>query len=350
METNKNYSLFSDQIEDAVAEYVAKDASLTFSKNKPIAKQVIYRLTKDGETGYVSFTIKKTGLVSINIQGKLTEECEKCCDYVISKAAIPNAQKKSFTIRKCIKENFEYFKSELADQHKLTLSAKDTNANVNISECQIVSDTNDVKVTLTLFKNNTFLMQGNVTPLFINVMTEAISWLMDVKGSTSVVGAISLENITNTFNTDIHILVPNLAVCDDTDGVISRMIMTSVAMFNSGVIVDDYGCYTFGLLKALEGLLKLRLGLDLGMIDKLGDHFHFDTITSSHKLNTDVYNGTPHLKVAINKTYNYWKSKRHASFHADAQIAVSTMYSYEQALEVGMKALDCINEICNNWV
>ena len=64
METNKNYSLFSDQIEDAVAEYVAKDASLTFSKNKPIAKQVIYRLTKDGETGYVSFTIKKR--ISIN--------------------------------------------------------------------------------------------------------------------------------------------------------------------------------------------------------------------------------------------------------------------------------------------
>ena len=163
MDTNKNYSLFSDQIEDVVAEYVAKDATLSHSVSKPTPSQLVFRLTKGRGTGVVTFSIKRTGLVSINIQGSelLDEECTKCCDYVISKTAIPNAHKKCFTIRQSIRENFEYFKAELVDQHKYTLSVKAAGVNVNRSESMIVAEANGAKVTVTLFANDTFLMQGN---------------------------------------------------------------------------------------------------------------------------------------------------------------------------------------------
>lgn len=351
MDSNKNYSLFSDQIEDSVSEYVATDTSLNLTVNRPTASQHVYRISRGANTGVITFYIKKTGLVSINIQGseQLAEICERCCDYVIMKTSIPNSQKKSFSIKNCVLENFEYIKTDIDEQHGYVLKAKEVAADSNISESIIVADTHGTKVTVSIYSNGTFLMQGNVTPVFVTVMTEAIKWMLDTDNAANVSNIISLENITNTFNTDINVLIPNLSVCNDTDNIISRMVLTSVSLFNSGVIVDDYGCYTFGLLKALEGVLKLRLAVDLGMIDKLGDHFHYDSTTNSHRINTNVYDTTPHLKVAINKTYNYWRSKRHASFHADAQIAVSTLYAYEQALEVGMKALDCINEICDNW-
>lgn len=350
MDSNKNYSLFSNQIEDMVSEYVANDTSLKLTISRPSASQHVYRIIRGEETGVITFYIKKTGLVSINIQGseRLAEECEKCCDYVIMKTAIPNSQKKSFSIKSCISENFEYLKADIEDQHGYSLNSKIVGNNSNISESILVADANGTKVTVMMYLNGTFLMQGNVTPVFVNVMTEAIKWLMN-NNATNLAEVISLENITNCFNTDINVLIPNLAVCNDTDNIISRMVLTSVTLFNSGVIVDDYGCYTFGMLKALEGVLKLRLAVDLGMIDKLGDHFHYDPATHSHRINTNVYDGDIHLKSAINKSYNYWKSKRHASFHADAQISVSTLYAYEQALEVGVKALDCINEICDNW-
>lgn len=351
MDSSKNYSLFSDQIEDMVTEYVANNSTLKLTVNRPSASQHVYRIARGAETGVITFYIKRTGLVSINIQGSeaLADECNKCCDYVIMKTAIPNSQKKSFSIRNCIQDNFEFLKAELEDQHGYTLTLKAIVTGGNISESLAVSDANGTKITMSMYTNGTFLLQGNVTPVFVNVMTEAIKWLIDTDNAVNVANVISLENITNSFNTDIHVLIPNLAVCNDTDNIISRMVLTSITLFNSGVIVDDYGCYTFGLLKALEGVLKLRLAIDLGMIDKLGDHFHYDSTTHSYRINTNVYDGTPHLKVAINKTYNYWRSKRHASFHADAQIAVSTLYAYEQALEVGVKALDCINEICDNW-
>jgi len=351
MDSNKNYSLFSDQIEDVVTEYVDNDSALKLTVSRPSASKQVYRITKGADTGVITFYVKKTGLVSINVQGseQLTEECNKCCDYVIMKTAIPNSQKKSFSIRNCIQDNIEYLKADLEGQHALVLTTRTVVAGSNITENLVVSDANGTKVTMSVYANGTFLLQGNVTPVFVNVMTESIKWLIDTDNAVNVANVISLENITNSFNTDIHVLIPNLAVCNDTDNIISRMVMTSVTLFNSGVIVDDYGCYTFGLLKALEGVLKLRLAVDLGMIDKLGDHFHYDPATHSYRINTNVYDATPHLKVAINKTYNYWRSKRHASFHADAQIAVSTLYAYEQALEVGVKALDCINEICDNW-
>lgn len=85
MDSNKNYSLFSDQIEDSVSEYVATDTSLNLTVNRPTASQHVYRISRGANTGVITFYIKKTGLVSINIQGseQLAEICERCCDYVI---------------------------------------------------------------------------------------------------------------------------------------------------------------------------------------------------------------------------------------------------------------------------
>ena len=36
-------------------------------------------------------------------------------------------------------------------------------------------------------------------------------------------------------------------------------INTSINLANSAVKVDDYGCYTFGILKALDAVLRTRL-------------------------------------------------------------------------------------------
>lgn len=111
----------------------------------------------------------------------------------------------------------------------------------------------------------------------------------------------------------------------------------------------DYGCYTFGVLKALEGVLKLRLSEDLGPIDKLGNHFYYDQPSHRHRVDTNAYDGMLELKKAINKGYNNWVSSRHSTFHADDQIATSTLLSYEQATVVFQDTLNCINAICDNW-
>ena len=351
MDTSKNYSLYSDNIEKAIKEFIINDNTLSLEVSKTSPTQYVYKVIKDGETGVITFYIKKSGLVSINIQGKtnLKQICEDCCDYVILQTAIPNSQKKSFSIKDCNLENYDYFKEDLLQSDGYTFTVKGVENKAIITEILTITDVDKGRVTTTLFANGTFMVQGNVTPLFVKVMTEAISWLMKTENAANVPDVINLENITNKFNTDINVLIPNLAVCNDTDNIILRMVMTSITLFNSGIIVDDYGCYTFGVLKALEGVLKLRLEIDLGMIDKLGDHFDWDPATHSHRIKSNVYDGNLHLKVAINKTYNYWKSKRHASFHADAQLATSDLYTYERAVEVGVKALECINEICDNW-
>lgn len=349
MDKTKDYSLFADNIGDAVADFVDQDKSLSWTVNMPTATQHVYRITNGKETGVITFYFKKSGLVSINPQGGLSEICDRCCDYVIRQTTIPNLQKKSFSIRGCLMDNYDYFKVELVEQHKFKVNVKPGSGNSVIKEGIIVEGGNRGKVTATLYSNGTFMIQGNVTPAFVEVMTEAVSWLLDADNADKVGNVISLENVTNMFSTDINVLIPNLSVCGDTDNVIMRMVMTSIALFNSGVIVDDYGCYTFGMLKALEGLLKLRLEIDYGVIDKLGDYFYYDTSSHSHRVSGSAYDSNIKLKMAISKTYNYWNSRRHSSFHADAQISTSTMYTYEDALAIGTKCLECINDVCNNW-
>lgn len=238
---------------------------------------------------------------------------------------------------------------ELIDSYKYSITDKGAGNNPSVTERFDVEKDPKTRVTCTLFSNNTFLLQGNVTSLYVTVLTESLHWLVNLEIIDSVPVAIALNNTTHSFPEDINILVPNLNKCGDTDGILNRMILTSVALFNSGVVVEDFGCYTFGILKALEGVLKLRLSEDLGAIDKLGDHFYYDGASHRHRLNTIVYDGVIDLKRALTDGYNTWVSFRHSTFHADEQISTSTILSYEQAYDFFLRTLDCINKICNNW-
>ena len=41
--------------------------------------------------------------------------------------------------------------------------------------------------------------------------------------------------------------------------ILEDFLKTSITLANSGVVVDDYGCYTFGIMKALDGLISKRI-------------------------------------------------------------------------------------------
>ena len=351
MDTSKNYSLFIEHIDDAVAGFVSREGGISLEIERPDDSKMIYRISKGKSTGVINVYKKKNGLFSITIQGALSlnDLCTRCCDSFIQQTSIPNSLRKNFTIRNSKKDNWELFKLELIETHKLKILNKDTVGNANIEERFDVQTNSGVKVSCTLYSNDTFMIQGNVTSLFLTLVTESLRWLADEGNLNSVPETLSLQNITQTFSEDINELVPNLGACGDDDGVIKRMILTSVALFNSGVVVEDYGCYTFGVLKALEGVLKLRLSEDIPPVKTLGDFYFYDTNSHRHRLKTTVYDGQSELKKALNKGYNNWASSRHSSFHADEQISTSTLLSYEQSLEVFEKTLDCINNICDNW-
>lgn len=350
MDKTKDYSLYVDGIEEVVSEFVERDTTLKLEILRPDNDKMVCRISKGRATGVVNIYKKKNGLVSLTVQGAkgLQDVCESCCDQIIQRTAIPNSLRKSLTLRESAKDNIEYLKEELTNSYHLTITAKQTGG-AYVSEVFEVCDTAGVKVCCSFYNNGTFLLQGNVTPLYVTVMTEALRWLVTPEQTANISDLITLNNTTQIFSEEICELIPNLSVCGDTDGIIERMVKTSVSLFNSGIVVEDYGCYTFGVLKALEGVLKLRLSEDMGTIGTLGDHFHYDRPSRRHRINTTLYDDSIELKKAINKGYTCWASARNSSFHADEQIATSTILSYEQAIEIFNDALVSINEICNYW-
>lgn len=351
MDKKKNYSLYINGIEDAVNTFVSQDKSLSLIVTKPNATVIVCHIKKGKTTGILNFHFKKNGLVSISIQGSscMKTLCDKCCDDVIQRTSIPNSLRKNFTLRETNTDNLDFFKEELTDTHGLNIVTKVAKPTTHVRESFDVLFGLGVKVTCTLYDNDTFLMQGNVTTLYVTVMIEALRWLVNPKKISKITDVITFSNTTQLFSEDINSLIPNISACGDTDGVINRMVLTTVRLFNSGVIVDDYGSYTFGILKALEGVLKLRLSEDLGPIGKLGDYYLFDPSNRRHIIKSTFYDGNLELKKALNKGYNEWVSSRHSSFHADDQISTSTLLSYEQAVVVFQKALECINCVCDNW-
>ena len=55
--------------------------------------------------------------------------------------------------------------------------------------------------------------------------------------------------------------------------ILEDFLKTSIALANSGVVVDDYGCYTFGIMKALDGLISKRLLEDAPDFKDYGTYF-----------------------------------------------------------------------------
>ena len=350
MESNKNCSLFVEGIEGAIQAFVNTiEGKEKVEMDKSNSSRIICKIGSTPNKGVITFYVKKNGLVSISVQGAESMEalCVRCRDFVIQRTAIPNSLRKNFTIREINMSNIDYFKEDLKSSYKISI--EDNGQGTDIAERSIVKDEKGVVAYYTIYSNGTFLLQGNVTPLYVCIMTAALRWFVEGKEMDSIDELIVLSNTTQTIDDEIDKLVPNLSVCQDTDGVLNRMIMTSVVLFNSGIIVEDYGCYTFGVLKALEGIMKLRLSDDFGVVDKLGEYFDFDNTTHRHNFNKTLYDGEPRLKMALNKSYNQWVASRHSTFHADTQIVTSTLLTYELALEIFYKAIECINDLCNNW-
>ena len=63
MDKTKDYSLFADNIGDAVAEFVAHDKSLSWTVSVPTATQHVYRITNGKETGGITFYFRRRVLL-----------------------------------------------------------------------------------------------------------------------------------------------------------------------------------------------------------------------------------------------------------------------------------------------
>jgi viroplasmin and RNaseH domain-containing protein len=194
------------------------------------------------------------------------------------------------------------------------------------------------KLTVKLYKTGTLTLQGKPAYLY----GEAISFL-------SYCNDISVDDIVDSINTFHNVSVKTTEVRNDMevlmpraygniDEMILKLLSPSISLRKVSIELDDYSCYAFPALRALEGYIKYLLGLKgVTVGNNFGGVFSGTTLclSAATKVNDADYQNE------LERLFAYFKGNRHVLFHTQ-QILVGT-----KLIEDKQEADEIINTVIN---
>lgn len=345
----EHYALDFDAIEPTLAEFFQNKGDLSYSFVQE--NDFTYRLS------VTKSNIKKPGLLFIyNKQGlycmdpggtpALKGICSDCRDFIIQRLQIPNAVRQSFSIKDvdaelaaacvvCLGENY---------------TVSEDKGDVPDANHYIVTDTHRSSVSVICYTNGTIYVQGAYTALFLKVITE-ISKETNAAPEVVVKELMNIAPLVqNRYEVDINALVRNPKPLIDNH--LDVMVLSSVILANSALNTFDFGPYAFGVLKAIEGLLILKLH---SHFTKDSDSFgkcYSDLGAGKQELYVHDFDAPEYavLKKTMEDAYNFIVDNRNTSFHVRKTfVEASRILTEEEALEIIEDGLDYINKLCDNW-
>ena len=194
------------------------------------------------------------------------------------------------------------------------------------------------KLTINIYENGTLILQGKPAYLY----GEAISFL-------SYCNAISLDDIIDSINTfhevdikinevrnDMKILMPE--AYKNIPETILKLLSPSISLRKINIDLEDYSCYAFPVLRALEGYIKYLFDNKGIVIGK-----NFGGIFNKNKLNSNIaiQINNSNYQQELERLYLYLKNNRHVIFHTE-QILIGTTL-----IENKHEADEIINTVIN---
>ena len=349
---NKKYSLAIEKLDDAAKEFIASYPDYTFEVKKcDGGKQVQYVVSFGKEKAILNCYISK-GLVSHYVDcsksKKLGELCEKWWEYIVEQTVITAVNQKCFKVEKVSAEDFDTFMEAVAEYNNVEAIPQSTDNNPNIRNQYHLKGRYDAKLSIVYYTNGTLLVQGSLTSFYVEFVTEILQILSSVPNE-AIEEVFSMQARSGyIFDSELE---SHISKMEHIRPIVGSFINTSIALANSAVKVDDYGCYTFGILKALDAVLSERLLEDVPSFDDYGTYFQKGKDAMFHFRNTvGVYDNNEPLKLALERGYTFFNQHRHTTFHIDS-VSIESRRTLEddEAVNKLQECLVIINNICNNW-
>lgn len=194
------------------------------------------------------------------------------------------------------------------------------------------------KLTINIYQTGTLTLQGKPAYLY----GEAISFL-------SYCNEVSVDDIVDSINrfhdvdvktsevrNDMEVLMPR--AYGNIDEMILKMLSPSISLRKVNIRLDDYSCYTFPALRALEGYIKYLFGLkEVTIGNNFGGIFNADVLTPAVAAKI----GDETFQRELERLYVYFKDNRHVIFHTE-QILIGT-----KLIEDKHEADEIINTVIN---
>ena len=306
---------------------------------KEVGQQKRYTFEVDGELSLLDIYQRGDGQTTLRPTGANIENATKLKAAVELRGYRATAEQKQYTMfvgEDWVEKTVQYL-SGLCEGNVEKYEEEGHDRYV------FVSDIGD-KLTLHTYSNHRIMVQGK--PLYLyNEFLSYISYSPKVEVNDII-------KVTNEFidtNTDVDEarnkmseMMP-VAYAGSVDSVIWKLFSPSVTLSNIEKDMEDYSCFTFPALRALEGYLKYLLAEKNIVIDEthnFGTVFNKDSNDKAiviPKYVTAIAD-TDYVE-ALEEIYNYFKTNRHVIFHVD-QILITT-----KVIENKQEATSIINDV-----
>lgn len=295
-------------------------------------------LTADGKTAMLNLYFNNNGTTTITPTGSNLEISSVVKALIEEKCTFSgSAQGKTYSIKKLPKEWSEKIVNYLKTLDGVVTEATSVET-VPAHDSYVFTSGIGDKLTVNLYKTGTLTLQGKPAYLY----GEAIAFLSYCKD-------ISVDDIVDSINTfhnvsvktsevrnDMEVLMPR--AYGNIDEMILKLLSPSISLRKVNIELEDYSCYTFPALRALEGYIKYLLGLKgVTVGNTFGGVFSGTTLCPS----AVTMINDPAYQNELERLFAYFKGNRHVLFHTE-QILIGT-----KLIEDKHEADEIINTVIN---
>lgn len=346
MKDNRRYAIEIDKLDVALKEFERNNQGITIERHD-INNEIRVDITDGSRKGVLHLYHLSGGNYSHFEQGKWAIMAESCWTHLLTKYGMQMESTTLPSIKNVEKVDIDAFIDcfEEGDAYNVKDRKKPEGVLINVE----IADKNNAKVHLTYYKNKKLLIQGAVTKLLVDIVSQCIDvipqankFLLDKILPPDRNGRALLD-----VNIDAHI--NNSKPFEG--GKIEQMINTSLVLANSGIIVDDYSCFCTSILRALDAIINGKISQVAGPVDCYYDYFEGNSSCGyKMKKENNPFPDDEELSDLLAKAYTYYHNHRHPIAHTDHQnVETTRILTYEESVMVIKDTLSYINQICGKW-
>lgn len=300
--------------------------------------------TVNNKSSSLNFYSKNNGTTTMSPTGKNTEFSSVLKERIIELSDYKDTGvSKSHTFR--INHDWAYKLVDFLEGLENIEKDRINHENPKYEQCKFMSTKGD-RLNINIYETGKVVLQGKPAYLY----TEALSFL-------SYCPEISMNDVVeanNSFHevdvkvedtrTELQRLMPN--TYGKIDDSLFKILSPAIGLRKVGMEVEDYSCYAFPALRALEGYLMHIFSIENIVIghkygEQYGSHYRYVKRNDSYALKKDTVDRLSNhkSKEVLEEVYNYLKKNRHTLFHSE-QIIFTT-----RILEDKIEADQIVNEV-----
>lgn len=239
---------------------------------------------------------------------------------------------RSYSVHPLERSNFDLILEFLNDLDDCDLIHSTKNETSKYELFQYRSKLGD-KLTLKYYENSRLQIQGKPAYLYLEVTSLLAEYFPFDEIVKSQADFFSVDINPTEVREEMKESLPNSY--DSLNETLRSILSPSIALRQIDIPLDDYTCYAFPALRALEGYIKSILMNNGIVIGKDGFDI-FNKVGRKYVLNNDSCEKINNKEVtnAVEELYNYYHKERHGLFHTEAVAVMTRTIDKQRALQI----------------